>query len=443
GAAATATTAYAVGSVAKSVTATAVVRLADAGRLSVDDPVADHLPWFGDAPGAPITIHDLLTHTSGLPAAGMEAFVLGPALGVDTDRTLDDWAAFRSFTREWFPTRGEPGRFAYYNSGYTALGRVIERVTGESFADAVAELVFAPLGVTGAFDSDEEPSSPPCRPGSDGPEPVSLPDNPLLAPVGGLVISPRELARFGAAHASGAVPVAPDLLRTAHTAHADWRRYADGRTTGVGYGWELTPFGDDTLVGHSGSTGVSAGYVGFLRDRGLSVAVGASGPPDASPVTLGREILAALTDREPAAVDPSLAVERAVEPLTGRYESPTGVHTADVEWTGDRLTVTLGGFGPVSGETFPLVPRSLDPKPVFEHVADDGEVERAAFERTDDGVTLRYGWLYLERVGDEAADGTGERSDHGENSATDDPDTDDPATDEPTVGGPTEPDRGA
>lgn len=402
GPAATPATPYGVGSVSKPVTASAILRLVDDGALALDDEIAAFLPWW-DPPGEPVTIHDLLTHTSGLPADGMEFLVFGPTLGVDTDERIETWDDFREFVTEQFDTRREPGSFAYYNSGYAALGRVIERVTDESFDDAVGRLVFDPLGVDATYDADalaEPDAATPCLPGPDGPKSTTLPSTPPVDPAGGLVASPRALASFVAAHATGDFPVGSSLLDAAHRGHADWRTYADGQTSGVGYGWETTPFGDDTLVGHSGSTGVSGGYAGFLRDHEIGVAVGTTGQPSASPVTFARTLLADAVGHDPVTVDPDRALERAVAGLPGRYTAANGVHEATVRWTGDRLELELEGVGPIPTETKPLVPRSFDPDaPVFESVDDDGEVERAAF-RVGDGVTLDFGWLRLERTGD-------------------------------------------
>ncbi|MEZ3145492.1 serine hydrolase domain-containing protein [Halobaculum sp. MBLA0143] len=403
GPATTADTPYGVGSVSKPVTASAVLRLVDDGALAFDDEIAAFLPWW-DPPGEPVTVYELLTHTSGLPADGMEILAFGSTLGIDDDGRVETWEEFRAFVTEEFDARREPGSFAYYNSGYVALGGVIERVTGESFDDAVDRLVFDPLGVDATYDADalaEPEAATPCRSGPDGPEPTTLPGTALIDPAGGLVASPRALASFVTAHATGEFPVESSLLDAAHHGHADWRTYADGQTSGVGYGWETTPFGDDTLVGHSGSTGVSGGYAGFLRDREVGVAVGLTGRPSASPVTFARTLLADAVGRDPIGVDRDRALERAVAGLPGRYTTANGVRQATVRWTGDRLQLEFDGVGPIPAETRPLVPRSFDPDaPVFESVDDDGEVERAAFHVADDGVTLDFGWFRFERTGD-------------------------------------------
>jgi L-asparaginase II len=63
------------------------------------------------------------------------------------------------------------------------------------------------------------------------------------------------------------------------------------------------------LVGHGGGTGVSAGYVGFLRERGLGIAIGCNAQPDSSPETLAMELLASMTETDPVSILP-ISTER-------------------------------------------------------------------------------------------------------------------------------------
>ncbi len=130
-----------IASVSKVVVALAVHRLAEQGRLALDDPVARHLGWplsHPAHPATPITIRHLLMHRSGLSDAGGYIFPLGT-------RPRDSLSA-RSFGPH------PPGAaFDYANLGFVILGEMIEAVTGERFDVAVERLVFAPLGVSACF----------------------------------------------------------------------------------------------------------------------------------------------------------------------------------------------------------------------------------------------------------------------------------------------------
>lgn len=145
-----------VGSVTKIVVGTAVLCLADAGELALDQDLSILLPDLGVAPG--VTVRHLLAMRSGLPDYTSEAFI--DALWDNPDRV---WAPEELLDL----TRGEPQRFEpgtsweYCNSGYIVLGLLIERLTGRTVTEVARDLVFAPLGM-----GDSE-LPPPDRPAAD------------------------------------------------------------------------------------------------------------------------------------------------------------------------------------------------------------------------------------------------------------------------------------
>ncbi len=124
-------TLFQIGSISKSFAALAVLREVEAGRLSLQAPVTDYLPWLPlRTAGEPITLHHLLSHTSGLPP-GMEASpsTLGEALRLARIEPV------------------APGRFFYSNLGYSLVGLVLERVSGKPIADVLRESVLDPAGM--------------------------------------------------------------------------------------------------------------------------------------------------------------------------------------------------------------------------------------------------------------------------------------------------------
>mgnify|MGYP002624657817 CR=1 FL=1 len=127
-------------SVSKTFTAALLLRLAAAGRVDVNGPAADWLPALGrPASGRPITLRDLLAHTSGLPD------YLADGMDTPPERT-----AVRSILDE-LPRWGAAARpgitHAYANTNYVLLAQVIEAVTGTPFTEACAKELFAPLGL--------------------------------------------------------------------------------------------------------------------------------------------------------------------------------------------------------------------------------------------------------------------------------------------------------
>ena len=132
-------------SMTKPVTVAGVMTFEDEGRLSINDPVEKHLPEFkgqklkdGRKPDHPITIAELMTHTSGLPSGSTEGF--------DRHRhTLAEVVA--DAARQ--PLDFEPGsKWSYSNNGIATLGRIIEVLSRQKYEDFMAERIFRPLGMS-------------------------------------------------------------------------------------------------------------------------------------------------------------------------------------------------------------------------------------------------------------------------------------------------------
>jgi len=136
----TATTKFRLGSVTKQFTAASILLLEERGKLNTADPVSKYLP---DAPATweKITLHHLLTHTSGIPNftsfPEYRTFQLSPTT---PEKTI---ALFRDKPLEFAP--GE--KMNYSNSGYIVLGAIIEKVSGTSYERFVTDNVFTPLGM--------------------------------------------------------------------------------------------------------------------------------------------------------------------------------------------------------------------------------------------------------------------------------------------------------
>ena len=133
-------TKFRLGSITKQFTATSVLLLQERGKLNIDDPISKYLP---DAPAAwsKITIYNVLTHTSGIPSfTGFPDY--RSTEWKDTNPT-ELVARFRDK-----PLDFEPGtKFSYSNSGYVLLGYLIEKVSGQTYADFLQQNIFTPLNM--------------------------------------------------------------------------------------------------------------------------------------------------------------------------------------------------------------------------------------------------------------------------------------------------------
>lgn len=133
-------TRFRIGSLTKQFTAMSVLILQERGALDVNNSVCAYLP---DCPAAwkPITVHHLLTHTSGLPDF---TYSVGAAADEDPAPSVArNMARLRSGPLEFKPG----AKFSYCNSGYVLLGHVIELVSGKSYPAFLRENIFGPLGM--------------------------------------------------------------------------------------------------------------------------------------------------------------------------------------------------------------------------------------------------------------------------------------------------------
>lgn len=166
GAPMTADTVVRIASMTKPVTAAAILILSDDGLLSVDQPVSDFIPAFADTRVAsstarnedyeipttalerPITIEDLLTHTSGLGYVFDYQTNLGAlylAANVYEDREMSQ--SERTDTLAALPLYSQPGEIWRYSWSNDVLGQVIEAASGQSFEDFAQARIFQPLGM--------------------------------------------------------------------------------------------------------------------------------------------------------------------------------------------------------------------------------------------------------------------------------------------------------
>ena len=150
---ASAETIYRLGSITKQFTSLAIMQLAEAGKLSVDDELTKFLPDY-PVQGHKVTIHQLLNHTSGI-----KSYTSLPNFFRTARQDLshgDMLALFKDL-----PFDFEPGiKMQYNNSGYYLLGLVIEKASGQSYAEYLTEHIFRPLGMHATRYGDTRPLIP-------------------------------------------------------------------------------------------------------------------------------------------------------------------------------------------------------------------------------------------------------------------------------------------
>jgi CubicO group peptidase (beta-lactamase class C family) len=135
-------TKFRLGSITKQFTATVVMQLVEQGKIKLDARLSDYLPDYRKDTGSKVTIHHLLTHTSGIPS-----YTSQPGFFENVSRNpykVDEFVKkYASGDLEF-----EPGsKYTYNNSGYFLLGAIIEHVTGKPYEQVLKENIFDALGM--------------------------------------------------------------------------------------------------------------------------------------------------------------------------------------------------------------------------------------------------------------------------------------------------------
>src|ERR1019366_9094295 len=129
-----------IGSITKQFTASAILKLQEQGKLSVQDKLTKYFPDFPR--GEEVTLHHLLTHTSGI-----RRYTDKPGFMDKVTAPVEPDDLIKSFQTDAYDF--PPGqKWHYDNSGYFLLGRIIEKVSGQSYGPFLTKNFFEPLGMT-------------------------------------------------------------------------------------------------------------------------------------------------------------------------------------------------------------------------------------------------------------------------------------------------------
>jgi CubicO group peptidase (beta-lactamase class C family) len=135
-------TKFRLGSITKQFTATIILQLVEQGKIKLDGKLSDYLPDYRKDVGEKVTIHNLLTHTSGIPN-----YTSQPGFFENVSRNpykVDEFVKkYASGDLEFAPG----SKFLYDNSGYFLLGAIIEHVTGKPYEQVLKENIFDPVGM--------------------------------------------------------------------------------------------------------------------------------------------------------------------------------------------------------------------------------------------------------------------------------------------------------
>ncbi|WP_041075583.1 serine hydrolase [Thermotoga caldifontis] len=345
-------TVYGVGSITKSFTALAIVKLAEEGKIDLEKPVEEYLPIKLRPFGEPVRVKHLLYHASGIPSLGYaEAFIDG-AFGLGDGwlpvKDPQDVLLFAKDAESWAFTKPNE-RFFYSNSGYVMLGKIVSTVTGMSYEEYVKRYILEPLGMTRSYFSRDEVEKDPNVAAGYVLDPqghhVRKPFPYGISSDGGLLSNVMDLSRYlifymNGGEFEGKRIVSKRSIETMVTGHipAPWESFGDET---YGYGWIVHPnFLGERLIEHSGSVLIYTGFVGYVPERKIAVAVlsNCAGYPLSN---IGMYALALMLDKDPEESLEFVRSDRVLQSLVGRYEGYRKSVAFDVKRSGEFLIMEM------------------------------------------------------------------------------------------------------
>jgi CubicO group peptidase (beta-lactamase class C family) len=394
-------TLFQIGSTTKTYTATAIMALADAGEVALDDPVRGYVPELrlkDETAAQAVTVMQLLNHSAGWNGDYFE----------DTGDGEDAIATYVAKMAQ-LEQVSPPGAVASYNNAaYVLAGRLIEKVTGQPYEAAIKRLIVEPLGCDESFFFAGEVMTRRFAVGHHYKEQQGavIVARPLLlprssAPAGGLFCTARDQIRYarfhlGQAAAEGGAPVlAKETLDRMKAPTISMQGGALGDWVGIS--WMLRDIGGVRIAAHGGSTNGQESAFELVPERNFAVTVltnsGTGTQLNRELVNWAKQAYLGLAEKEP----PTLALdEAALQPFTGRYVSDMSI--IDISPSGDGgLTAELS-FPPAALEAYKAIsdePPELPPGFTIRMTGDeqymisDGQYKgmKGSFARTGGQIT--------------------------------------------------------
>lgn len=352
---------FQIGSITKVWTATVAMALVDEGLLELDAPVVEVLPELRLADPhvtKSVTLRHLLNHTSGIDG---DVFT-------DTGRGDDCLEKYVGILGDAGQNHPLGVTFSYCNSGFSLIGRMIEKVTGKKWDQALRERLFTPLGLEHTVTLPEEALLFAAAVGHDehdgelAPAPAwMLPRS--IGPAGLITSTVADVLAFARLHLTGGLAADGTRLLSAESAAA-MTAYQAGLPDKLvlgdswGLGWIRFDWDGHRLIGHDGTTFGQNAFLRVLPGQGLAVVLLTNGGHARDLYyDLYREIFAEIAGvtMPPPFAPPREPVSADVAPYTGVYER-----------AGVRMEVESGPDGPLLRAivTGPLA--ELEPDPVQE-----------------------------------------------------------------------------
>lgn len=321
-------TKFRIGSITKQFTAMAVMQLVEEGKIDLENSIVDYLPDYPQAPGQQITIHHLLTHSSGIPSyTGMTEIMKhrGSMEEAPEDFIKHFWDKELEF---------EPGsKFKYNNSGYYLLGMIIEKVSNMPYDEYLKKHIFEPLGMKNSGFEHYRDVIPDMAEGyaavGDYPEKAGNIVTDMAGAAGALYSTTGDLLRWHRA-----------LLDKKLVSEATYQKIFTPYLNQYGYGWGIEDHSGKTVYAHSGGIDGFRSMGILLPEEKLSVIV-LSNLESANSTQIAQDLTKMYLGEKvemPEIIEPVRVVPETLEKYVGTYNLFPGFDLK-IEREGEQLLI--------------------------------------------------------------------------------------------------------
>lgn len=372
----TSDTVFAIGSTSKSVTALSILQLVERGKIKLEDPIDKYVDvkWarkYGN--DNPITIHHLLSQTSGICDMGLAKILLRNIIFVDEELNKYDLStneAYINHINGAYEFINPPGRYSYCNTNFTLAHIIVEEITGQSYDDYVQENLFNPCEMNNSTFKEEVYKNYNNRimgylmhKEDKGwrPEPIDYVNPRMIWGCGGVYSSVKDLGNYMIALMNGGKFKGKEILQpnsinklfTTNTRCTEFEEFgikgmgSEKGDGGYAYGWfAINDFFGKKVVTHPGSVVVSSAVVIFMPDLKIGFAVLWNGGEeifaDFISVILGT--VTTLLGKDPMQEFGIIKEGMRLDKLCGTYYDYIKKHPLEITREGDDLFIEwLGG----------------------------------------------------------------------------------------------------
>jgi CubicO group peptidase (beta-lactamase class C family) len=349
-----------IGSITKSITALAIMKLVEESKITLEDSVSKYLNFAPFNNHQDITIKHMLSHTTGIPAAdaGLSSlfYLFDDYTRVYPATNYEDFIAHISDPEDYIIF--DAGKSFFYNNDmYTCLGFIISQISGKDYVDFIRKEILEPLEMIRAVFSKNDFNNDPLNDKITGyltkkegeiliPKKNPVPLYEYLNAPGGLYVSMEEMAHYGQCLLQKGLYKGKRLL-SENSIKELWTPnipcpYGFGENPYYCLGWvKSDDYLSTEIVHHGGGLGTSCAYFALVPDHKVGVIVGQNSC-NANPNIVIKAALSILLGFDPMIEVEELKLEKMVNEIEGNYKSSNdlynlkitlkkGILTADIE----------------------------------------------------------------------------------------------------------------